>query len=74
MTGRETFFVTGTDEHGDKIAEAARQAQITPKAYADRISSQFRQLWPELAISFDYLIRTTDAHHSDTGRRIHQIV
>lgn len=74
MTGRETFFVTGTDEHGDKIAEAARQAQITPKAYADRISSQFRQLWPELAITNDYFIRTTDAHHIDTVRRILQKV
>ena len=68
MTGRETFFVTGTDEHGDKIAEAARQAQITPKAYADRISSQFRQLWPELAITNDYFIRTTDKDHTETVR------
>ncbi|MGB4221853.1 MAG: methionine--tRNA ligase, partial [Smithellaceae bacterium] len=74
MTGRETFFVTGTDEHGDKIAEAARQAQITPKAYADRISSQFRQLWPELAITNDYFIRTTDKDHTETVRYILQKV
>jgi len=74
MTGRETFFVTGTDEHGDKIAEAARQAQITPKAYADRISSQFRQLWPELAITNDYFIRTTDEDHIRTVRHILQKV
>jgi methionyl-tRNA synthetase len=74
MIGRETFFVTGTDEHGDKIAEAARQAQISPKAYADRISSQFRQLWPELAITNDYFIRTTDEDHIRTVRHILQKV
>jgi len=70
MAGRDTFFVTGTDEHGDKIAEAAQKAGITPKAYADGISAQFRSLWPELAITNDYFIRTTDADHVETVRRI----
>jgi methionyl-tRNA synthetase len=70
MTGRETFFVTGTDEHGDKIAEAAKKAGITPKEYADSISTQFRHLWPELAITNDYFIRTTDANHMETVRSI----
>ena len=74
MTGRETFFVTGTDEHGDKIAEAAQKAGISPKQYADGISSQFRSLWPELAITNDYFIRTTDANHMDTVRSILQKV
>jgi len=74
MAGRETFFVTGTDEHGDKIAEAAQKAGITPKEYADGISAQFRNLWPELAITHDYFIRTTDANHMDTVRAILQKV
>src|SRR5665647_1166996 len=74
MTGRETFFVTGTDEHGDKIAEAAKKAGITPKEYADSISAQFRHLWPELAITNDYFIRTTDANHMETVRSILQKV
>ncbi|MFZ2418138.1 MAG: methionine--tRNA ligase [Smithellaceae bacterium] len=74
MAGRETFFVTGTDEHGDKIAEAAQKAGISPKQYADGISGQFRSLWPELGITNDYFIRTTDANHIETVRYILQNV
>ncbi|MEE9910124.1 MAG: methionine--tRNA ligase [Deltaproteobacteria bacterium] len=74
MTGRETFFVTGTDEHGDKIAVAAQKAGISPKQYADGISAQFRSLWPELAITNDYFIRTTDDNHVETVRSILQKV
>ncbi len=74
MIGDKTFFVTGTDEHGDKIAEAAQKAGITPKAYADQISAQFRNLWPELAITNDYFIRTTDPNHIETVRYILQKV
>jgi methionyl-tRNA synthetase len=74
MIGDNTFFVTGTDEHGDKIAEAAQKAGITPKEYADKISAQFRSLCPELCISNDYFIRTTDANHIETVRYILQKV
>jgi len=74
LTGYKTFFLTGTDEHGDKIAEAARKASTTPKDYADRISAQFRDLWPKLAITNDYFIRTTDANHIETVRGILQKV
>ncbi|NTW17554.1 MAG: class I tRNA ligase family protein, partial [Syntrophaceae bacterium] len=74
LSGDRTFFVTGTDEHGDKIMEAARLAATTPQEYADRISAQFRNLWPELAISNDYFIRTTDANHIETVRLILQKV
>ena len=70
LRGCRTFFVTGTDEHGDKIAEAAQKAGVTPQEYADRISAQFRALWPELAVTNDYFIRTTDANHVETVRRI----
>ena len=74
MAGAETFFITGTDEHGDKIAEAAQKAGVTPKEYADKISAQFRSLWPELSITNDYFIRTTDSNHIDTVRYILQKV
>jgi len=74
LSGYKTFFLTGTDEHGDKIAEAARTAGTTPKDYADRISVQFRSLWPQLAITNDYFIRTTDANHMETVRFIMQKV
>jgi len=72
--GYKTFFLTGTDEHGDKIAEAARKANITPQAYADSISAQFRELWPELAITNDAFIRTTDPEHIRTVQLILQKV
>lgn len=74
MIGDNTFFVTGTDEHGDKIAEAAQKAGITPQEYADKISAQFRALCPELSITNDYFIRTTDPNHIETVRYILQKV
>lgn len=74
MTGTETYFVTGTDEHGDKIAEAAQKAGVSPQNYADVISAKFRSLWPELFITNDYFIRTTDKNHIETVRYILQKV
>jgi methionyl-tRNA synthetase len=62
ITG-DTFFLTGTDEHGDKIMRAARKENMTPRAYVDRISALFRDLWPQLNISNDHFIRTTDPGH-----------
>jgi len=67
-------FQTGTDEHGDKIAEAAQVAGLPPKEYADRISSMFREAWPPLAIKPDTFIRTTDEHHIRTVQEILQKV
>ncbi|MFC1827900.1 methionine--tRNA ligase [Thermodesulfobacteriota bacterium] len=67
-------FQTGTDEHGDKIVEAAQAAGIQPKEYADRISSLFREAWPPLAIKPDTFIRTTDEHHIRTVQEILQKV
>ena len=67
LRGYGTFFLTGTDEHGDKIAEAAQKAGVTPQEYADRISAQFRNLWPELAVTNDYFIRTTDREPRGDG-------
>ena len=74
LAGYKTFFLTGTDEHGDKIAEAAQNAGISPKVYADGISGQFRALWPELSVTNDYFIRTTDANHVKVVQQILQKV
>lgn len=63
MSSDQTFFLTGTDEHGDKIVRAAKKENCTPRAYVDQISGLFRDLWPELNISNDYFIRTTDPQH-----------
>ena len=63
MRGEETYFLTGTDEHGDKIERAARKENMAPREYADRISGLFRDLWPRLEIDNDQFIRTTDPDH-----------
>lgn len=74
LAGYRTFFLTGTDEHGDKIVEAASKAGVDPKTYADNISGLFRALWPELAVTNDYFIRTTDENHVKTVQYILQKV
>ena len=61
--GDSTFFLTGTDEHGAKVAEAAAQQGLEPKAFADRIAAGFQDAWRSLNISNDYFIRTTDPRH-----------
>ncbi len=63
LKGYETFFLTGTDEHGQKIEEAAKKRGRTPQDYADEISGKFKNLWDEFEISYDKFIRTTDKDH-----------
>ena len=63
LLGAETFFLTGTDEHGQKIERAAQAAGKTPQQYADEISNEFRQLWKRMGISNDDFIRTTEDRH-----------
>lgn len=63
LQGKETFFLTGTDEHGQKIEEAAKSRGRSPQEYADEISGKFRELWDYFDISYDKFIRTTDADH-----------
>ena len=72
--GYDTFFLTGTDEHGDKIAEAAAAAGEEPKRYADRISGIFRSTWEASRLTYDRFIRTTDPDHVRTVRGILQRV
>jgi methionyl-tRNA synthetase len=70
LAGMDTFFLTGTDEHGDKIVAAAERSGQSPKEYVDRISQMFRDLWPKLHISYNQFIRTTDPAHQETVRLI----
>jgi methionyl-tRNA synthetase len=63
LIGHNTFFLTGTDEHGQKIEESAKKRGRDTKEYADEISATFRELWNEFDISYDKFIRTTDEEH-----------
>ena len=63
LLDEQTFFLTGTDEHGDKIVQAAEDNGQSPVEYVDRVSSQFKELWPHLGIEHDAFVRTTDEAH-----------
>jgi methionyl-tRNA synthetase len=63
LAGLDTFFLTGTDEHGQKIEESAKARGKSAKEYADEISAKFKNLWDEFEISYDKFIRTTDQDH-----------
>ncbi|MBZ7939340.1 methionine--tRNA ligase [Campylobacter sp. W0014] len=65
LQGHETKFLTGTDEHGQKIEQAAKERNSTPKEYTDKISAEFKKLWDELEINYDIYARTTDQTHID---------
>jgi methionyl-tRNA synthetase len=70
MLGEETFFLTGTDEHGQKIERAAQAAGKTPQQYADEISGEFRALWKRMGISNDDFIRTTEERHKKRAQEL----
>ena len=74
LTGDDTFFLTGTDEHGEKIAEVAAQRGVSPKEISDQYSDAFRSAWEQLGFSYDRFIRTTDPDHVETVKRILQHV
>ncbi len=72
LKGVPTYFLTGTDEHGDKIDEAAKKENTSPQEYADKISALFKDLWPQLNISNDDFIRTTEPRHKTVVSRVLQ--
>lgn len=74
LQGEETFFLTGTDEHGDKIVQAAQAQGLDPRSYADRISGMFRESWPLLEVEPDRFIRTTEPDHIRTVQMVLQKV
>ena len=63
LKGDETFFLTGTDEHGQKIEQSASARGKTPMQYATEVSGKFRELWDRFGIDYDHFIRTTDGYH-----------
>ena len=71
LFGAETFL-TGTDEHGQKIAESAANSGIEPQEFVDKISQEFRELLPHLHIEHDQFIRTTDSKHKSCVQQILQ--
>lgn len=70
MTGREVYFLTGTDEHGQKVEKAAVACGMGPQAYADKMAIPFQELWKRLNISNDDFIRTTQSRHIQTVQEI----
>jgi methionyl-tRNA synthetase len=72
LLGDTVFFLTGTDEHGQKVEKAAQDRGLTPKAHADLMSKNFHMLWKKLKISNDAFIRTTDKEHVVVVRELLQ--
>jgi methionyl-tRNA synthetase len=72
LAGDQVFFLTGTDEHGDKISQAAAGSGETPQTYTDRIAQAYRETWRRLGISHDDFIRTTEERHKRVVQAILQ--
>ncbi|MBS5724729.1 MAG: methionine--tRNA ligase [Clostridiales bacterium] len=68
--GYDVFFMTGTDEHGQKVENLAREAGVSPKEYVDRVSGQIKEIWDLMGASYDYFIRTTDPSHERAVQHI----
>ena len=74
LRGREVFFLTGTDEHGQKVEKAAREQNRSPKEHSDLMVENFKHLWVKLNISNDAFIRTTDGEHFKTVQGLIQML
>ncbi len=70
MEGESVYFLTGTDEHGDKLQKAATDQGLEPRQLVDKVSAQFQQLYSDLGISFDRFIRTTDPDHKKASQKL----
>ena len=71
--GKDVFFCTGTDEHGQKIENLANEQGITPKAYVDGVAGEIKGIWDLMNSSYDYFIRTTDRNHEEAVAKIFKI-
>src|SRR5438270_8138147 len=74
MLGKDVLFLTGTDEHGQKIERSAAAAGTTPQKFADQVSSAFRALWDQMGISYDRFIRTTDPVHQRGVQALFKVI
>lgn len=70
MQGYDVLFLTGTDEHGQKIELKAKEQGVTPKEYVDPIVDNFKKLWETMNVSYDRYIRTTDDYHIETVQKV----
>lgn len=70
MMGYDVFFLTGTDEHGQKIQEEAEKAGVTPKEYVDGVAGEIRSIWDLMNAKYDKFIRTTDDYHVKAVQKI----
>ncbi|MBQ4108172.1 MAG: class I tRNA ligase family protein, partial [Clostridia bacterium] len=68
--GYDVRFMTGTDEHGQKVQNLAEKAGVTPQAYVDNVAGQIKELWKLMNVSEDYFIRTTDSYHKTAVEHI----
>ncbi len=68
--GYDVFFLTGTDEHGQKIQEEAEKAGITPKQYVDNVAGEIKKIWDLMGADYDKFIRTTDDYHEKSVQHI----
>jgi methionyl-tRNA synthetase len=74
LLGDETFFLTGTDEHGQKVERSAAAAGIPPLQFADQVSATFRALWDRMGITYDDYIRTTEPRHIEAVQKLFQLL
>lgn len=74
LAGYDSYFLTGTDEHGEKIAQAAKAAGEEPQVFVDRVSNRFKEAWKKLYIEYDDFIRTTEPRHKKVVQYILQKV
>ncbi len=72
LKGKQVFFLTGTDEHGQKVEKAAREKGLAPKEHADRMVENYKNLWEKLNIRYDAFIRTTDEGHKKVVQSVLQ--
>ncbi len=72
MDGYDVFYLTGTDEHGQKVQQKAEAAGVSPQQYVDGLYDQITRLWKALNISYDKFIRTTDDYHERTVQKIYE--
>ncbi len=70
LLGDDTFFLTGTDEHGQKIERSAAAAGIPPQQFADQVSAEFRNLWDRMGLTYDDYIRTTEPRHQRGAQKL----
>lgn len=70
LIGKDVFFLTGTDEHGQKIEEIAKECGISPKQYVDSVAGEIKEIWDLMNTSYDKFIRTTDDYHEKTVQKI----